>query len=70
MTPDPDPLIDWSARADGEPHVLVRGTHYARPAAKVQHAATMWARRRGLRALTTSTGDSVTVRFVADQGKV
>lgn len=70
MELDPDPLIDWASRADGEEHVLVRGTHYSRPAYKVQHAATMWGRRRGLRALTTSTPDSVTIRFVASQGKV
>lgn len=70
MELDSDPLIDWASRADGEEHTLTRGTHYSRPAYKVQHAATMWARRRGLRALTTSTDDTITIRFVTDQGKV
>lgn len=67
-----DPQIDWSARADGRPHTLIKGTHYTRDARKVRRAASAWAARNCLRAVTriSADGGELTVTFVARRGKV
>lgn len=70
MALDSDPQMDWRARADGQPHVLVRGRHYRRPEAKVRRAASMWALRNGLRALTEIDEGQITIRFVPREGKI
>lgn len=70
MALDSDPQIDWRARADGKPHELVRGTHYTRTPDKVRRAASMWALRNGLRALTEIRTGVIVVRFVPRDGKV
>ena len=65
-----DPQIDWAARADGETHTLVQGTHYVRDSELVRRAASMWALRHDLRAQTSTTQRSITIRFVPRTGKV
>lgn len=70
MAIDSDPQIDWAARADGEVHALVQGTHYTRDAEKVRRAASMWALRHQLLAQTSTAPGSISIRFVPRTGKV
>ncbi len=70
MALDSDPVVDWRARADGNQHTLVKGTHYTRDEAKVRRAASMWGLRNGLRALTEIGDGKITIRFVPREGKV
>lgn len=70
MALNSDAVIDWRKRADGAPHTLVRGTHYTRGEDLVRRAASMWALRHDLRALTEIGEDQITVRFVPRTGKV
>lgn len=64
MAIDADPQIDWHSRNDGEVHILVKGKHYTRSETKVRHAATVWAHRRNLRALSELTEAGIRIQFV------
>jgi hypothetical protein len=67
-----DPQIDWTSRADGEMHTLVKGEHFERSPRLVQQAARMWAHRRGYRAVTRISNDDrvIVVTFVKRVGRV
>jgi hypothetical protein len=67
---DPDPIIDWAARNDGQTHRLVPGKHFTRNHRLVRRSASIWATRNGRSMSSRLQPDgSILIRF-SDPRKV